>query len=139
VRIIVIAFLIVLGVLGIASWLKSRRSDLNGPIGQLEAFEGWIGIAGLVWGIILLLRWLAASSVVGLSPGAWLIALVVALVITALSLLLAMSQLRALFGANDFTNSLARVADRVGPFKIALGFACLILALYQLLGMLGLL
>ncbi len=59
--------------------------------------------------------------------------------ITALSLLLAMSQLRALFGANDFTNSLARVADRVGPFKIALGFACLILALYQLLGMLGLL
>ena len=138
-RIIVIAFLIVLGVLGIASWLKKQRSDFNGPIGQLEAVEGWIGVAGLVWGIVLLLRWLAASSAIGLAPGVWLIALIVALVITALSLILAMGQLRALFGANDFTNSLARVADRLGPFKIALGFACLILALYQLLGMLGLL
>jgi len=136
-RIVVIAFLIVLGVLGIASWLKTQRRDLNGPIGQLEAVEGWIGIAGLVWGIILLLRWLGASSAVGLAPGAWLIALVVALVVTAISLILAMSQLRALFGANDFTNSLARVADRLGPFKVGLGFACLILALYQLLGMLG--
>lgn len=138
-RIIVIAFLIVLGVLGIASWLKRQRSDFNGPIGQLEAVEGWIGVAGLVWGIILLLRWLAASSAVGLAPGVWLIALVVALVITGLSLILAMGQLRALFGANSFTNSLARVADRLGPFKVGLGFACLVLALYQLLGMLGLL
>lgn len=136
-RIIVIVFLIVLGLLGIASWLKKQRSDFNGPIGRLEAIEGWIGIAGLVWGVILLLRWIGASSAVGLAPGVWLIALIVALVISGLSLILAMGQLRALFGANGFTNSLARIADKLGPFKIGLGFACLILALYQLLGMLG--
>ena len=136
-RIIVIAFLIVLGVLGTASWLKSRRSDLGSTLGTLESAEGWIGIAGLVWGIILLLRWLAASSAVGIAPGVMLIALVTALVITALSLILAMSQLRALFGSNGFTDAVGQVGAKLAPFKVALGFACLVLALYQLLGMLG--
>ena len=136
-RIVVIVFLIVLGVLGIASWLKSRRSELRSSLGPLEAAEGWIGIVGLVWGIILLLRWIAASGAVGIAPGVMLIALVTALVITALSLILAMSQLRALFGSNGFTNAVGRIGAQLAPFKVALGFACLVLALYQLLGMLG--
>ncbi|MEP6940323.1 MAG: hypothetical protein ABI846_11210 [Rudaea sp.] len=136
-RIIVIAFLIVLGVLGIASWLKSRRSDLGATLGPLEAAEGWIGIAGLVWGIILLLRWLAASSAIAFAPGAFLIALIIALVISALSLILAMGQLRALLGSNGFTDAVGSVGAKLAPFKVALGFACLVLALYELLGMLG--
>lgn len=44
-----LALLIVLGVLGIASWIKSRQPNLGTQLGKLEAFEGWIGIAGLVW------------------------------------------------------------------------------------------
>jgi len=61
-----------------------------------------------------------------------LIALVVALVIAALSLILALPVLRTLLGSNDFTNRMADLAGRLGPYKVGLGFACLVLALYSI-------
>ena len=128
--------LILLGLLGVASWLKGRQPNLSGQLASLESVEGWIGIAGLVWGVILLLRWLSALGAFGYAPGMMLVALATALVIAALSLMLALSQLKTLFGSNDFTNKLGDLAGKLGPYKVGLGFACLFLALYQLLVML---
>ena len=124
--------LILLGVLGIASWLKGRQPKLGGQLGPLEGVAGWIGLVGLIWGIILLLRWIAALGAFSFAPGMMLIALVVALVISALSLILALPTLRTLLGSNDFTNKMADLAGKLGPYKVGLGFACLILALYSL-------
>ena len=125
--------MILLGVLGIASWLKSRQPNLGSGLGKLESFEGWIGLVGLVWGIILLLRWLQALQLVGYAPGMVLIALIVALVVIAISLILALPLLRNLLRANAFTNKLGQAAGKLGPYKVALGFTCLILALYMLI------
>ena len=124
--------LILLGVLGIASWLKGTQPKVGAHLAPLEGISGWIGLAGLIWGIILLLRWIAAISAFSLAPGSMLIALVVDLVIIALSLILALPVLRTLLGSNDFTNKMADVAGRLGPYKVGLGFACLVLALYSL-------
>ena len=126
--------LILLGVLGIASWLRGRQPNLGGQLGQLESVSGWIGLVGLVWGIVLLLRWLSSIQFFSYAPGFVLIALAVALVVTALSLILALPQLKTLFGSNDFTNKLGDLAGKLGPYKVGLGFACLVLALYTLLG-----
>ena len=130
--------LILLGVLGIASWLKGRQPRLAGQLGPLEGVAGWIGLAGLVWGVVLLLRWISALSVFSFAPGAMLIALAVALVILSLSLILALPTLRSLFGSNGFTNSMSDLAGKLGPYKVGLGFACLVLALYTLLTVAGL-
>ena len=130
--------LLLLGVLGIASWLKSTQPKLGAQLGPLEGISGWVGLAGLVWGIVLLLRWISAIGVFGFAPGAMLIALAVALVIIALSLLLALPTLRSLFGSNAFTNTMADVGAKVAPYKVVLGFACLVLALYTLLTVAGL-
>jgi hypothetical protein len=124
--------LILLGILGIASWLRGRQPQLGSQLGALEGVSGWIGLAGLVWGIILLLRWISAIGVFSFAPGAMLIALFVALVICALSLILALPVLRSLFGSNDFTNKMSDLASKLGPYKVGLGFACLVLALYSL-------
>jgi hypothetical protein len=129
--------LILLGILGIASWLKGRQPKLGGQLGPLEGISGWIGLVGLVWGIVLLLRWISALGVFGFAPGAMLIALLVALVIISLSLILALPTLRSLFGSNGFTNALADFAGKLGPYKVGLGFACLVLALYTLLTVAG--
>jgi len=124
--------LILLGVLGIASWLKGRQPGLGGTLGQLETAQGWVGLIGLIWGVVLLLRWLSTLSLFGVAPGFVLVALATALIITALSLILALPQLKTLFGSNGFTNKLGDLAARLAPFKMGLGFACLILALYML-------
>ena len=39
--------LILLGVLGIASWLKGRQPKIAGQLGPLEGVAGWIGLVGL--------------------------------------------------------------------------------------------
>jgi hypothetical protein len=124
--------LILLGLLGIAAWLKSQQPKLGGQLGALEGVSGWIGLAGLIWGIILLLRWIGAIGAFSFAPGMMLIALAVALVICALSLILALPVLRQLLGSNDFTNRMADLAGKLGPYKVGLGFACLLLAAYSL-------
>ena len=45
--------LILLGLLGIAGWLKAQRPDAGRRLQPIEQFEGWIGAVGLVWGILL--------------------------------------------------------------------------------------
>lgn len=130
--------LLLLGVLGIASWLKSSQPKLGSQLGPLEGVSGWVGLAGLVWGIVLLLRWISALGVFGFAPGAMLITLAVALVIISLSLILALPTLRSLFGSNDFTNKTAELTGKLAPYKVGLGFACLVLALYTLLTVAGL-
>ena len=123
--------LILLGVLGIASWLKTTQPKIGAQLAPLEGIAGWIGVVGLIWGIILLLRWIAAINMFAFAPGMMVIALIVDLVIIALSLILALPVLRTLLGSNDFTNKMADLAGRLGPYKVGLGFACLVLALYS--------
>jgi hypothetical protein len=131
---ITLALLILLGLLGISGWLKQRRPEAGRHLQPIEQFEGWIGVAGLVWGLLLLLRWLSALGVMYAASGAMLVALVIALVVIALSLILALPMLRSLFGDGDFMTKVSRLTDRLLPYKIGLGFACLVLALYSLLG-----
>lgn len=129
-----LVLLILLGLLGIAGWLKAQRPDAGRTLQPLEQFEGWIGVVGLVWGLLLLLRWLSALGVMDAPSGAMLVALLTSLVVIALSLILALPLLRSMFGSGDFMTRVSRLTDRVLPYKIGLGFACFVLALYSLLG-----
>lgn len=129
-----IVLLILLGVLGIAGWLKAKRPDAERHLQPIEPFEGWIGVAGLVWGILLLLRWLSALGAVQFAAGGTVVALLKALVIIALSLILALPLLHTLFGSGNFMAKVAQMTERLQPYKIGLGFACLVLALYTLIG-----
>lgn len=124
--------LVLLGLLGIADWLKSRRPDTGRHLQPIEQYEGFIGTAGLVWGILLLLRWLSRLGVMS-SSGAMLVSLLTALIVIGLSLILALPMLRSMFGTGEFMAKVAHLADRLLPYKLGLGFACLVLALYALL------
>ena len=124
--------LILLGVLGIASWLKGRQPKLGGQLGPLEGVAGWIGLVGLIWGIVMLLQWLQGLEAIRYFPGVMIVGLVMILVVVALSLILSMPVLRSLFGANNFTTKLAEFSGKLMPYKVGLGFACLVLAIYLL-------
>jgi len=129
--------LVLLGVLGIASWLKTRQPSLGAQLGKLAAVEGWIGLVGLVWGLIMLLQWLQFLSVFSYAPVRALLGLASVLVMIALSLILGLPQLRSLIGSNDFTNKLAELAGKLAPFKMVLGCACLFFAVWTLIAMMG--
>ena len=63
-----------------------------------------------------------------------LVTLLTALVMIALSLILALPLLRSMFGDGEFMAKTARMVDRLLPYKIGLGFASFVLALYALVG-----
>jgi hypothetical protein len=126
-----LVLLVLLGLLGIMDWLRSRNPEMARHLQPLEPFESVIGTAGLVWGILLLLRWLARLGASFLSGG-MLVALVTAAVVVALSLILALPMLRSMFGESDFMAKVSRTVDRLMPYKLGLGIACLVLALFML-------
>lgn len=131
---VTVVLLILLGILGIAGWLKSRRPESAAHLQPIEQFEGWIGGAGLVWGILILLRWISAIGAIGYAAGSMLVTLLTALIVIALSLILSLPLLQSIFGAGDFMAKVSRMADKLVPYKLGLGFGCLVLALYSLLG-----
>ncbi len=133
-RLLTLLLLALLGLLGIAGWLKAKRPDTDRHLQPIEQFESWIGGAGLLWGILILLRWLSTLGAMSVTSGATLVTLLTALVIIALSLILALPLLRSMFGSGDFMNKIAQFTDRMAPYKIGLGFACLVLVLYSVLG-----
>jgi hypothetical protein len=126
------AMLVLLGILGIASWLKTRQPNLRDSLGKLESVEGIIGLIGLIWGIVLLLRWISALGAFGYVPGLMLIMLVETLAIIGLSLILALPQLKGMLGSGDVTNKLGELTARLAPHKMVLGIVCLVFALYSL-------
>lgn len=129
---VTLLLLILLGILGISSWVRSRQPNAGTQLAKLEQFGGWIGLVGLVWGIVMLLQWLQLLEYIRFAGSAVVLGLVMILVVIALSLILAMPVLRSLFGANNFTNKLAEFSDKLMPYKVGLGFACLVLAVYMI-------
>ena len=131
---VTIALLILLGILGIAGWLKARRPESAAHLQPIEQFEGWIGGAGLVWGILMLLRWISSIGAIYGAGGAMVVSLLTALIVLALSLILALPLLQSIFGSGDVMAKVARLTEKLVPYKLGLGFGCLVLALYSLLG-----
>jgi Fe2+ transport system protein B len=126
-----LVLLVLLGLLGIMDWLKAKNPDTARQLQPLEQFESVIGTAGVVWGILLLLRWLMHLGA-NFFSGGMLVALLTALVVVSLSLILALPMLRSMFGESDFMARVARLVDRLMPYKLGLGIACLVLALFSL-------
>jgi hypothetical protein len=133
--IIGLVILIAVGTLGIASWLKTAKPEIGSKLAPLLAVEGWVGIAGLAWGLVALVQWLLAIGALAAAPLMMIIALASSLVLIALSLILGMGQLRTLAGNNAMTVRLGEVADRLAAFKVVLGAVCLGLAAWTLVAM----
>src|SRR5262249_12738583 len=113
--------LILLGVLGIASWIKSRQVQAIGPLAQIEEVGSWIGLVGLFWCLVMLVQALPMLRVFGYAPVVVLIALASVLAVIALSLILALPVLRTLFGTNAFNSRLSNITGKLAPFKVMLG------------------
>jgi len=123
--------LIALGLLGVASWLAARQPSMSGPLKQLQGIEGWVGVVGLVWGLVGLLNWIRALSLFSVAPVMMLVGLASILVILALSLILALPLLKS-WMRGGATGSLDDLAARLAPYKLVLGFLCLAFAAYTL-------
>lgn len=125
--------LLALGALGVLSWLRVAKPALAVKLAPVEAFGGWIGAFGVLWGVWLLIGFLRALSVIAHAPLTVILAGVAAVAVTALSLILAMPVLKAFIPAGPAAG-IGKLADRLAPFKVILGAICIGLAAWTLVG-----
>lgn len=130
---VTLIMLLLLGLLGIAPWLKARNRSAKSALRPLEGAAGWVGLVGLVWGLYLLLSWIGYIGLLQHAPGSMLLSLLIALLVCGLSLLLVSPLLQSLLGKNGFTNVVAGLSARLATLQVALGASCLVLALVVLL------
>lgn len=130
-----LVMLLALGALGVASWLRLRKPETAGPLAALESIGGWVGLVGLLWGVFGLVQWIGAIGALSTAPLAMGIALLTVLATISLSLILAMPTVKSLAGSNGLTLALDQAASRLGGFKLILGFTCLGLAAWSLVGL----
>lgn len=129
--IINIGLLIALGVLGVAALLRQHKPHLDRSIKKLESVESWVGAVGLIWGLIGLFQWILAIGALAAAPIGMLLSLASILVMLALSLIFAIRLIGSWLGSN-FSSKLAQVSERLLPFRMILGGACLAFAAYGL-------
>lgn len=135
VGIVNLVLLVALGLLGVASYLRSRNPQADGPLAQLEGVGGWIGLVGVVIGVVRIVQWILAISLLGSAPVLMAIWLISGIAIAALGLILAMPVLKSLIGTNPFTLKLEALAAQLSGFKVVLGAICLGLAVLSLVFM----
>jgi uncharacterized protein involved in cysteine biosynthesis len=129
--IINVGLLIALGVLGVAALLRQRKPHLDRSIKKLQSVESWVGVVGLIWGLIGLLQWILAIGALAAAPIGMLLSLASILVMLALSLIFSIRLIGSWLGSN-FSSKLAQASERLLPFRVILGGACLAFAAYGL-------
>jgi hypothetical protein len=122
----------VMGILGVAAVVSVHQPQLNGPIATLESVAGWLGLVGLAWAVLGLLQWISALGALAAAPVTMGIAIVSNLALLALSLILAAGLLASFLGENQAGAGLAKLTERLTPFKVVLGGVCLASAAYSL-------
>jgi hypothetical protein len=124
--------MILLGLLGIAGWLRARQPTAAGALAQLESVGGWIGLVGIFWGLWMVINFIRYIGVLSAAPLAMTLVIVGAVAVLGLSIILSANTLQQLLGRNGFTNKLAEIATQLNAFKLILGVVCLAVAAISL-------
>jgi hypothetical protein len=114
-------WLMVLGVLGAASLIGSRRPDAQQYIDKLTPYQGWIGAISALWG-----AWLIISSVLSIgwlssAPIFWITYFAVAVVLFSLGLLLGVGVLKTFITQPQVVQKIDQMIARLAPKQAVLG------------------
>jgi hypothetical protein len=118
-------WLMVLGVLGAASLIVSRRPDAQQYIDKLAPYQGWIGAISALWG-----AWLIISSVLSIgwlssAPIFWITYLAVAVVLFSLGLLLGVGVLKTFITQPQAVQKMDQMIARLAPKQAMLGLVAI--------------
>lgn len=116
-------WLVVLGVLGAASIIVSKRPDAKEAIAKLAPYQGWIGAVSALWGV-----WGIISSVLNLGmlsdfPIYWITFLASAAVQALLGFLLGVGVLKTFAKNETADEKIDALMTKLAPHQGRLGLA----------------
>ena len=114
-------WLVLVGALG-ASSLVARREEGRKALAALEPYQGWIGIASLVWGV-----WKLALLLVGVHYRPWLLNVVVAGLLACLGLLLGVGIIQSFLKEASGRDNFTKLVEKLTPYRQTLGVVAMVL------------
>lgn len=130
-------FLVLLGILAAPHLVTARAPGAQGPLDSLVPYRGWIGLFGIVWGLLTVLwcltyiRWIWWGGWLTL----WISSLVGALVLVVLGYLLAAPLIRELAfrSAETLPAPMEQTRAALAPFQSVLAILAVLLGLWVIL------
>ena len=122
-------WLVLLGALG-ASSLLARREEGRKALAALEPYQGWIGVASVVWG-----AWKVVVLLIGgryYHP--WLINLAVAGLLICLGLLLGVGIIQGFLKDAGGRANFEKLVQKLTPYRQTLGVVAMVLGAVLVLG-----
>jgi hypothetical protein len=118
-------WLIVLGVLGASSLIIAKKPDAKEIIAKIAPYQGWIGAVSALWGVWGLIRAILNLGLLGSAPVAWFTMLAVAVVQTALGLILGIGVLKTFIKHPDAQRKMDEALTQLAPQQGAFGLAAI--------------
>lgn len=124
-------WLAVLGVLGAATLIVSKRPDAKEAIDKLVPYQGWIGAVSAIWGLwgcisaVLSLNWLS------IVPIYWITFAASAVLQLALGLLLGVGMLKTFIKNAEASRRMDQTVAKLAPFQTRFGIAAIGLGVWM--------
>ncbi len=125
-------WLLVLGVLGAASLIISRRPDASEAIAKLTPYQGWIGAASAIWGIINIIRALVHINILSVIPIWWVTWMATAIVLTGLGILLGVGVFKSFIKDATANAKMDQTVAALAPYQTKLGLASIGLGVWAI-------
>ena len=114
-------WLLVLGALG-ASSLVAQRKEGRKALAWLEPYQGWIGVASVVWG-----AWHLLLLVLNMRYRLWLVGLAVAGLFICLGLLLGVGIIQSFLKDPAGRENFEKLVQKLTPYRQTLGIVAMVL------------
>jgi hypothetical protein len=124
-------WLIILGVLGAANLIISRKPEAKEIIDKLVPYQGWFGFASFVWGIFTILRALSWMSAFGMGFGITVLA--IGIILMLLGAILGVGVAKTFIKNKDAQKKMMKVVDKLIPFQGTLGFIAIFLGIWGII------
>lgn len=120
-----IVLLLALGLLAAGSWLAGRWPAWAKVDQRLQPIAHWLGLLGLLWGVLALAVALLNISGLWQAPAGWLLALIGSVLLFALGVLYGLELGKARSWAQPLRARLEPVRTRLAPLQSMLGLGAL--------------
>lgn len=114
-------WLIILGVMGAASLIVSKRPDAKDALAKLAPYQGWFGAASAIWGVFGVIQAILALGWLSVAPILWITYLADTLLEVALGLLLGVGVLKTFIKNEQANAKMDQTITKLAPYQGTLG------------------
>jgi hypothetical protein len=127
--------LLILGVLAASTSIIAKRPDAQKYIEMLRPYQGWVGFAGCLWGLWIILRSIWHLNLLGWAPLWWLTYAIGGVLLAGLGFLMGYPLLQQYILSKhpEMTKQGEAALAKLTPYQITLGYIGIAFAIWTII------